>query len=375
MNEMPLAHEKVGPPEIAKLGAQRFFLVQFNDVRLDTAPDYLIKGILPAEGIVVVWGPPKCGKSFWTFDLVMHVALNWFYRSHRVRPGPVVYVAAEGESGFKKRIEAFRQRYLPEVADDVPFYLAPFRLDLIADHDALIECIIRQIEGARPAVVVLDTLNRTLVGSESIDQDMSAYIKAADAVREAFECVVVIVHHCGIEVTRPRGHSSLTGAADAQIAVKRGKDGVIRATIEWMKDGEGQGDQIASALEVVEVGIDDDEEIITSCVIVPSEAIADGSQELKLSGQQRMALNLLRKALAEAGEMAPASNHIPKRRIVPIELWRTYCEAGRLSNADKPDSRRRAFHRCVADLRSKEIIGVWTDHVWVTDRADREGDA
>jgi hypothetical protein len=32
---------------------------------------------------------------------------------------------------------------------------------------------------------------------------------------------VVIVHHCGIEGTRPRGHSSLTGAADAQLAVKR----------------------------------------------------------------------------------------------------------------------------------------------------------
>ena len=27
---------------------------------------------IPRVGLVVVWGPPKCGKSFWAFDLAMH---------------------------------------------------------------------------------------------------------------------------------------------------------------------------------------------------------------------------------------------------------------------------------------------------------------
>jgi hypothetical protein len=39
---------------------------------------------------------------------------------------------------------------------------------------------------------VLDTLNRSLAGSESDDEDMAAYVKAADAIREAFGCAVVI---------------------------------------------------------------------------------------------------------------------------------------------------------------------------------------
>ena len=50
---------------------------------------------------------------------------------------------------------------------------------------------------------------------------MSAYIRAAEAIRDAFGCVVIIVHHCGYEGTRPRGHTSLPGAVDAQIAVVR----------------------------------------------------------------------------------------------------------------------------------------------------------
>jgi hypothetical protein len=70
------------------------------------------------------------------------------------------------------------------------------------------------------------------------DSIMAAYIKAADAIREAFDCALVIIHHCGVDGTRPRGHTSLTGAADAQIAVSRDEatDHVV-SKVDWMKDG------------------------------------------------------------------------------------------------------------------------------------------
>ena len=48
-------------------------------------------------------------------------------------------------------------------------------------------------------------------------------------------------------VARPRGHTSLTGAADAQIAIKRDDARTITATVEWMKDGP-EGDEIFSRL-------------------------------------------------------------------------------------------------------------------------------
>jgi hypothetical protein len=28
-------------------------------------------------------------------------------------------------------------------------------------------------------------------------------------IRNAFGCAVIVVHHCGIDATRPRGHTSL----------------------------------------------------------------------------------------------------------------------------------------------------------------------
>jgi hypothetical protein len=65
---------------------------------------------------------------------------------------------------------------------------------------------------------------------------MAAYIKAADATGAAFECAVIVIHHCGIDGTRPRGHISLTGAADVQISIKRDSTGNIVAEVEYAKD-------------------------------------------------------------------------------------------------------------------------------------------
>src|SRR4029077_20695580 len=109
------------------------------------------------------WGSPKCGKSFWTFDLVMHVALGWEYRGHRVQQGTVVYLAMEGGTGFAGRIEAWRRSRLQEQPEtDVPFYLINVALDLVQDHPKLIASARQQLGAERPAIVVLDTLNRSM---------------------------------------------------------------------------------------------------------------------------------------------------------------------------------------------------------------------
>ena len=143
-----------------------------------------------------------------------------------------------------------------------------------------------------PALVVLDTLNRSLRGSENDAKDMAAYIAAADAIREAFNCAVAIVHHCGIDGSRPRGSTALSGAVDAQLAVKRDAADNIMVAVEFLKDGPA-GETIASKLEVVEVGKDDDGEIISSCVVRPTEISAPPAQGPKLSKNQQTMLSLL----------------------------------------------------------------------------------
>ncbi len=116
----------------------RFHLTPFRDIVITEGIAYLVKDLLPTPGLVVVWGPPKCGKSFWMFDLAMHIALGREYRGRHVQQGPVVYLALEGGKGFTYRVEAFRQHH---GVKDAPFYLITDRIDLVADQRQLIEQI------------------------------------------------------------------------------------------------------------------------------------------------------------------------------------------------------------------------------------------
>ena len=148
-----VAFKKIDSDSNIKLNGShepRLSLKAFEDIAMTTVPSYLVKGIIPRTGLAIVWGPPKCGKSFWAFDLVMHVALGWKYRGRRVQQATVVYLALEGGHGFRNRVEAWRRRrHLAEHRGEVPFYLLDVPVDLVADRDKLIEAMRAQL--GRPA--------------------------------------------------------------------------------------------------------------------------------------------------------------------------------------------------------------------------------
>jgi hypothetical protein len=350
----------------ADLEPPRFKLIGFDHVSVSTARTYLIKDIVPKGGLVVVWGAPKSGKSFLTTDMFLHIALGWDYRGHRVEQGSVIYIAAEGGGGVAKRLEAFRQEKMAENSDPVPFHLLASRPCLVLDRDQLIRDIRAQLAQQTVSAVVVDTLNRTYKGSESNDADMTSYIEAADAIREAFNCTVVVIHHCGLDTTRPRGHTSLLGALDAQIAVSRDAQDNIIAQVEHMRDGE-DGVTWANTLRQVVVGIDEDGDDITCCVVDSMDDYqAPKKGERKMPAQQAVALDMLRKATDEAGETPPASEHIPPNtRCVSVNMWRRYCEQGTVTDSDKPGTRQRAFKRAVDGLQKNDVVRVWGEWAWI----------
>jgi hypothetical protein len=194
---------------------------------------------------------------------------------------------------------------------------------------------------------------------------MAAYVKAADALRMAFDCAVVIVHHCGHEGTRPRGHSSLMGAVDAQIAVKRDTADNIIATVEFMKDGP-QGDEFASRLEVVEIGIDDDGDKITSCVIVPVDGLAPQKEKpKKLPATAAKALKALHEIIDDAGIIPPHDSYIPPAtRAVTTEQWRDHAFRRGISGSGEMKSKQQAFRRAFDQLAENHRIAVSEPYVW-----------
>jgi len=357
---------RASPPRQQSAGSKNaleaFPLRAFENVRIQTeGRNYLVKGLLANTGLAVIWGPPKCGKSFWSADLGMHIALGWNYRGHRVQQAPVVYIALEGQHGFPARVEAFRRHH---GAESAPFYLLAASLDLVAKAGQLIASIKAQLGTDLPGVLFLDTLNRSLVGSESKDEDMARFLAAAERVAQELNCAVVIVHHCGIDASRPRGHTSLSGAVESQLKVERGNTGEVIVTVELAKDF-AEGTEVVSRLERVDLGMDADGDPITSLVVLPVEGpIQRRAVTRKLTDRQRLALAALDECAANDGTPAPASMQLPARTVVvQRNAWRE--ELFRKGVLDRDaKSPREEFKRVRMQLQARALIGVNGELVW-----------
>ena len=85
---------------------------------------------------------------------------------------------------------------------------------------------------------------------------MGEYIKAADMIRDAFDCIVVIVHHSPHDGDRPRGTFLAHGRARRADRRYQGRATTTSSpTLELAKDME-VGLRFVSRLEKVELGKD-----------------------------------------------------------------------------------------------------------------------
>src|SRR4051812_31243433 len=118
--------EETDPPRKPNSHASStpFPIVDLDDIDPGSEPPWLIEGILPANGLAVVFGLPKSGKSYLVADAALHVAMGRRWAGRDVLAGGVVYIAGEGVSGLKRRLATFRRHYKVD-GKGVPFALIP----------------------------------------------------------------------------------------------------------------------------------------------------------------------------------------------------------------------------------------------------------
>ncbi len=357
--------------------AERIKVRHFKEIKLSTECRHLVYNLIPRRGLVVVWGPPKCGKTFWIYDLKMHISRGLKYRGKDVVQGPVIYCMFEGQGGADTRAEAYRQEILKD-EDPGQFFDVTLALDLIKDHPALIMAIKRELGEVKPVAITLDTLNRSLFGSEGSDEDMAAYIRAAGAIIDALDCAVIVIHHCGHNADRPRGHSALLGAEDAEIAVKRlADDKTIAAEVIRMKDGP-EGERITFTLKTVSVGQDVRGNEMTSCVVEPCESDLPSSckgKKGKPGATWTKSMRVVQKSIAEAisaanlthrimgdGPFVPAcllqdARNIHKQKFVGDGDYDDYDNEQEAEKARKA-AERQAWGRHMKAAREGDLVGV-----------------
>jgi hypothetical protein len=230
---------------------------------------YLIKGMLPFNGVATVFGASGSGKSFLTLDMVMAIARGEPWQGHRVQQGSVAYMCAEGFIDFQDRVDAYGlQNQVDPCA--LPFYLMGQGIEWLSkDKRALLLAELRKIPNLR--VLVLDTLSKLIAGQNENDNAvMSAVTDAAEKIAAALGILVVFVHHTGKGGADrgPRGGSAFEAGIDSAIYVDRPERGDVRiAKVAKLKGG-ADGGEFNFKLQLVSLDrVDEDGDQLFSCVI------------------------------------------------------------------------------------------------------------
>ena len=267
-----------------------------------------------------------------------------------VKQAPTIYIAAEGASGVKRRVVAWRRHH--GIEGEFPFALIPCPVDLLnpnADLRRLIDRIQREIPrlGARPGAIFVDTLAATFAGGDENTNAMVAYVNNLAALRDAFGALIVVVHHRPKDQQNDtlRGHSSLAGAMDTILRVD-GTD-IRTASIVKQKDAEA-GSPIAFRLVNVSLGLDEEGEPVGAAIV---EFVT-----VPKSKQLSPAAAAVLRALTEMVDEAEGAS-------VLEDAWRVRWEKG-LPFEMLGDARRKAWNRAKITLnqagRIKQEAGCWS---------------
>lgn len=251
-------------------------------------PRWLVKGVIPAEGVGSIYGPSGGGKSFFVLDVLIAITgTDEFWFGRRLNHAPATYVCLEGEAGLGKRVQAWRKHYNKPIPDGLQFITQPF--DLLSDDVAELAKVIINGGGAN-GVTVIDTLNRATPGcDENSSGDMSKIIAAASELQRLIGGMVILVSHTGKDTSKGlRGHSSLFAALDSAIEIKA--NGKQREWIIAKSKDDSMGDSFPFKLEIVSLGVDEFGDEITSCVACPADANGSifSNKETSLSGNQKI---------------------------------------------------------------------------------------
>jgi hypothetical protein len=199
-------------------------------------PKWAVPGVL-CEGVSVLAGPPKVGKSWMSLGLGLSIASGAeAFGSIGIEAGPVLYLALEDTA---RRLKTRMAKMLGDAPAPSALTLATQCPPLPQGGDRAIACWLDRNPRAR--LVVIDVFAKVR-GSEpgNVQQYDADYLAVGRAKRIAdhYGIAVVLVHHVRKAASEDflatvSGTNGIAGAADAVLVLERGRnnaDGVLHVT-------------------------------------------------------------------------------------------------------------------------------------------------
>jgi hypothetical protein len=198
----------------------RFKLLTLADMKKRPTPKFLVEDVIVERSLGMMHGRESSYKTAVMVDIACCVATGHSWHGHDVKRGRVVYVCAEGEDAFVKRVEAWEQATGLRVGDNL--LILPDAPQLMDRQD------LQDFMAVLPEDVVLiifDTLADIFDGyDENATKDATGLMGAAGRLKRDTGAAVYFVHHNALNTDRSRGNSSLRAKMDTIISARADGD-------------------------------------------------------------------------------------------------------------------------------------------------------
>jgi hypothetical protein len=215
-----------------------------------------------------------------------------------------------------------------------------------------------KIEQLKPDLIILDNIQSLVAGDHTKEESWTPVLSWVKSLTKR-EIGQVWFHHTGHNEGHSYGTKTREWQMDTSILMERVTGATdLSFTLKFTKARERTPDNRDDFADVT--------------VILRGDKWDTGKAAPKSkrepSASVKVALDHLKRALADDGKPAPASNHIPANvQCVTVSLWERYCETGqvKITESDKPDAFRMAFKRAADRLQGDGFVGVWDELAWL----------
>ncbi len=338
----------------------------FREMNIRRGCRYFIKNVIPGGSFVLVYGISGSGKTFFVGYAALCIATAREFLGQRTLRALVVYVAPENPQSVAERFAGMRDEL---GIDDADLVMISGDLDMLSKE--AFSALLMTLQGIVEAhgeigVVVVDTVSQAMPGAdENSPEGMTSFVQACQRIRLDFGCTVVAVHHGGKdERAGARGHSSLRAACDVEIKIVE-VGGQRIAELTKVRDG-ATGLQMPFSLRPISVGIDEDGDAITTCVVesVAATTAAAVQRPRKPKGPvQVLVWEALLRMVDARGRVPPHLGPLSAARGVTIDVLRE--EAYRSMQQIDGKHRSTRFASALSSLNADGFIGQRDEWVWL----------
>jgi hypothetical protein len=324
-------------------------------------PEWLVKQLIPKQGIGLMsaaWGE---GKTFVAIDLGLSVVSGAVFAGRRTRRSGVLYLAPERPNELHRRADfAGAQRGLKRVPfawhGSCPRLTERGALDILTATARGCDGEMRKAHGVGLGLIVIDTMIVAGWGNEDKSESVQPVMQLLRKLSEELGCFVLGIDHMGKDKERgTRGSSDKESSSDVVLTLA---DNVM--TLRKCSEGP-QGIELRFALRVHKVGVDADGDEVTQCTVewLGAQAALDAAAETL-----RARAALVRAAMKKADSSVIHIDGCDVQAVLRDDVRDIFIGTMTMKRKSAA-SKRQQWHRACAAALKAGGVAAWQGYLYV----------